>query len=83
MRILLKMHPIKYQLQTIVQEAKSKNKSNALIRNKLKEYLQDIILYIIYSNKKYKDLIFYGGTLLRKVYGLNRLSEDLDFEKYY
>ena len=74
------MHPIKYQLQTIVQEAKSKNKSNALIRNKLKEYLQDIILYIIYSNKKYKDLIFYGGTLLRKVYGLNRLSEDLDFE---
>ncbi len=80
MRILLKMHPIKYQLQTIVQEEKSKNKSNALIRNKLKEYLQDIILYIIYSDKKYKGLIFYGGTLLRKVYGLNRLSEDLDFE---
>ncbi|MBP8978921.1 nucleotidyl transferase AbiEii/AbiGii toxin family protein [Candidatus Dojkabacteria bacterium] len=74
------MHPIKYQLQTIVQEEKSKNKSNALIRNKLKEYLQDIILYIIYSDKKYKGLIFYGGTLLRKVYGLNRLSEDLDFE---
>jgi hypothetical protein len=42
------MHPIKYQLQTIVQEAKSKNKSNALIRNKLKEYLQDIILYIMF-----------------------------------
>ncbi len=75
------MHPIKYQLQTIVQEEKSKNKSNALIRNKLKEYLQDIILYIIYSDKEYKGLIFYGGTLLRKVYGLNRLSEYLDFER--
>lgn len=74
------MHPIEFQLKNIVEEERRKNSNNALIRNKLKEYLQDIILYIIYSDKEYKDLIFYGGTLLRKIYGLNRLSEDLDFE---
>jgi predicted nucleotidyltransferase component of viral defense system len=43
-----------------------------------KYYFQDIILFIL--NQEYgKNLIFKGGTALRKCYGLDRFSEDLDF----
>lgn len=46
--------------------------------NTEKDYLQDLILFGIYSNIG-KELIFKGGTCLYKVYKLNRFSEDLDF----
>lgn len=49
-------------------------------RNLIKEKLQDYILNFIYNNEKYKKLIFTGGTCLRKIYSLPRLSEDLDFD---
>ena len=74
------MHPIKQKLKSITSELKDTGSSNLLTRNCLKEYLQDIVLYVIYSDSKFKKLIFYGGTCLRKIYGMNRLSEDLDFE---
>ncbi len=45
-----------------------------------KETLQDYVLGYLYNSKKYHDLIFYGGTALRKLYNLDRFSEDLDFE---
>lgn len=45
----------------------------------IKEYLQTLILWHIYSLDYTKDLLFYGGTSLRFLFGLNRLSEDLDF----
>ncbi len=48
-------------------------------RNIIKEYLQVLSLGFIYSNLKYQDLIFYGGSCLKHCYGLDRLSEDLDF----
>lgn len=50
------------------------------LRTLIKEALQDYILYFIYNNKTYKELIFTGGTALRKIYGLPRLSEDIDFD---
>ncbi|MDO8512409.1 MAG: nucleotidyl transferase AbiEii/AbiGii toxin family protein [bacterium] len=50
------------------------------LRNLLKEELQNYILNFIYNSKEYKELIFTGGTCLRKIYGLPRLSEDLDFD---
>lgn len=50
------------------------------VRNLLKEELQNYVLAYIYNESKYNKLIFTGGTCLRKVYGLNRLSEDLDFD---
>lgn len=53
---------------------------NTYQRNLIKERLQDEILNFIYNNGTYNELIFTGGTCLRKVYGLNRLSEDLDFD---
>lgn len=48
--------------------------------NLLKEALQTYILYFIYTSSDFKDLIFTGGTCLRRIYGLNRLSVDLDFD---
>jgi len=63
----------------------SKNKdikSKDYLRNLLKEELQIVVLNFIYTNSKYKDLIFTGGTCLRKFYGLGRLSEDLDFDTH-
>ena len=49
-------------------------------RNLIKEKLQDNILNFVYNSKKYNKLIFTGGTCLRKLYNLPRLSEDLDFD---
>ena len=49
------------------------------VRNLLKEELQVFVLNFIYTSS-YKNLIFTGGTCLRKFYGLPRISEDLDFD---
>lgn len=68
------------KLKNIVHEASKENLSDGITRLLLKEFLQDIVLSHIYSHKEFKGLIFYGGTCLRKLYGLDRFSEDLDFE---
>lgn len=67
-------------LQKKIQELKAKNLTNDVIKNYLKEHLQLMILEFLYGQKKYQNLIFTGGTCLRFCYGLNRLSEDLDFD---
>ena len=46
----------------------------------LKEALQSHVLDFIYNHPAYRRLNFYGGTCLHVIYGLNRLSEDLDFD---
>ncbi len=46
--------------------------------NAEKDYLQDLVLFSLYS-KIGKELVFKGGTCLYKIYKLNRFSEDLDF----
>ena len=46
----------------------------------LKEVLQAYVLDFLYNNPHYRQLNFYGGTCLHIVYGLNRFSEDLDFD---
>ncbi|MFH1971523.1 MAG: nucleotidyl transferase AbiEii/AbiGii toxin family protein [Patescibacteria group bacterium] len=46
----------------------------------LREYLQTKILSLIYREKISKDLFFVGGTALRILRGLDRFSEDLDFD---
>lgn len=43
-----------------------------------KDYFQNILLFIIYQSYG-TGVIFKGGTALKKCYGLNRFSEDLDF----
>ena len=46
---------------------------------KLREYLQHVILRILFEQKVLKDWVFHGGTALRIAHNLNRFSEDLDF----
>jgi len=47
--------------------------------NTAREYLQILILRIIYQSKHGTGLSFMGGTCLRLCHGLKRYSEDLDF----
>ncbi len=49
-------------------------------RNVLKEELQFYILNFIYHHPEYNKWIMYGGSALRIVHELNRMSVDLDFE---
>jgi predicted nucleotidyltransferase component of viral defense system len=48
----------------------------------LKEVLQAYVLDYLYNHPSYRHLNFYGGTCLHVVFGLNRLSEDLDFDNH-
>ncbi len=59
--------------------AKSDTNNKLFKRNILKEYLQVLVLDFIYSSSEYSQLFFYGGSCLAHCFGLNRLSEDLDF----
>ncbi len=43
-----------------------------------KDYLQNIILFILYQEIG-QELVFKGGTALSKCFGSDRFSEDLDF----
>jgi hypothetical protein len=49
-------------------------------RNALKEELQFYVLNFIYHNSEYNNWIMYGGSALRIIHGLDRMSVDLDFE---
>jgi len=71
---------IKQILKRIVQDKKLQGKSKFLIRNYLREYIQYLVLSLLYNQKKMKNLVFKGGSCLRICYGLPRLSEDLDFD---
>lgn len=59
--------------------AATSGRDRLFLRNLLKEELQNFVLNFVYTSQ-YQQLIFTGGTALRKNYGLNRLSEDLDFD---
>src|SRR3989337_1686376 len=50
------------------------------LRNALKEELQFYVLNFIYHHPEYNKWIMYGGSALRIIHGLNRMSVDLDFE---
>jgi len=68
-------------IENIVKEEENKGSNPLYIRSIIKEYLQIILLEFIYTNNKFKsNFIFTGGTCLRHFYGIDRLSEDLDFD---
>ena len=46
----------------------------------LKEFLQAYTLDFLYNHPIYRKLNFYGGTCLHVIFGLNRLSEDIDLD---
>lgn len=45
----------------------------------LLEIIQEIALLGLWRSKFFEKAVFYGGTALRILYGLDRFSEDLDF----
>jgi predicted nucleotidyltransferase component of viral defense system len=47
--------------------------------NRLREYLQTLILASLHDCEAFRALAFVGGTALRILYGLPRFSVDLDF----
>lgn len=47
--------------------------------NRVREFLQIIILKILYDSGAFSNIAFVGGTALRLLFDLNRFSEDLDF----
>lgn len=49
-------------------------------RNALKEELQFYVLNFIYHHPEYNQWITYGGSALRIIHGLDRMSVDLGFE---
>ncbi|GEM_PF-280660 len=49
-------------------------------QNKLKEALQYYVLDFIYHHPEYSKWVMYGGSALRIIHGLDRMSVDLDFE---
>jgi hypothetical protein len=52
-------------------------------RNALKEELQFYVLNFIYHHPEYNGWTMYGGSALRVIHGLDRMSVDLDFEISY
>ncbi len=48
-------------------------------RNRLREYLQHVLLRTMFERDMLEDLVFHGGTALRILHDLPRFSEDLDF----
>jgi predicted nucleotidyltransferase component of viral defense system len=47
--------------------------------NRLREYLQALVLRSLHECEAFRPLAFVGGTALRFLHGLPRFSEDLDF----
>jgi predicted nucleotidyltransferase component of viral defense system len=56
------------------------SRSNAFSVHILKEYVQLLILDYLASTRHARKIIFIGGTNLRLVKGIDRFSEDLDFD---
>jgi len=69
-------------IQTLqhILETRASGLSNEVKRVILKEALQAHVLEYLYNHPGYRRLNFYGGTCLHIIYGLNRLSEDLDLD---
>jgi len=53
-----------------------------VLRKKIivKDALLPYFLHFIYNHQSYRQLAFYGGSCARVVYGLERMSEDIDLD---
>ncbi|MBL7159768.1 nucleotidyl transferase AbiEii/AbiGii toxin family protein [Candidatus Microgenomates bacterium] len=74
------MNNITANFDQILEFAQSYNLPLTKKRAILREYLQTKVLDIIYREKISVNIFFVGGTSLRLLRGLDRFSEDLDFD---
>lgn len=63
----------------LIKEIIKKERNRELKVHRTREFLQILILKIMWEKDYFKNIAFLGGTALRLFYGLNRFSEDLDF----
>lgn len=63
--------------QAIAQARGSTSPDQAL--NRMREYLQALVLRSLHESEAFRCLAFVGGTALRILHSLPRFSEDLDF----
>jgi len=61
-------------------ESKNQDMRPEIKKILVKEYLHSYVLDFIYNSEKYSKANFYGGTCLKYLFGLDRFSEDLDFD---
>jgi predicted nucleotidyltransferase component of viral defense system len=47
--------------------------------NRIREFIQEYLLHVLYKGKIFQNLVFTGGTALRFLYNIRRYSEDIDF----
>lgn len=63
----------------LIKQAKQRGMPHTKNRGVLREYLQVLILKVLYKQEGGRQLYFTGGTYLRLIHNLKRFSEDLDF----
>ena len=63
----------------LIEKSISEIKDNQMRIHITREFLQLLILKIIYDKDYFKNIAFVGGTALRFLYGLRSFSEDLEF----
>lgn len=68
------------RLSNKISELKKQKVAGQKILNSIKEELHLIILNFLYSHQTYQNCVMYGGSALRIVYDLPRMSVDLDFQ---
>src|SRR3990167_8846361 len=74
------MSNLRYLFNSVLDFAKSYGLPTEKKRGILREYYQVRLLQKIYAQELSKNLSFIGGTALRFLRGINRFSEDLDFD---
>lgn len=74
------MNNLKTNFDQIIEFAVNQGMPVNKKRGILREFLQTKFLVEFYSLKPSKEMSFVGGTSLRLIRGLNRFSEDLDFD---
>lgn len=76
----IEMNAIIDNFQQIVEFAKEYGVPPTKKRGILREFLQTKILESMYQKRISSQIFFVGGTSLRFLRGLDRFSEDLDFD---
>ncbi len=74
------MNSLSAQFDQILDFAKQYQAPVASRRAIIREYLQSKVIGWIYSQNLASKLVFVGGTSLRLLRGIDRFSEDLDFD---
>ncbi len=68
------------QLLNKINESKSQKLDGQKILNSIKQYLHIILLNYLFSHKTYKHCVMFGGSVLKLLYNIPRMSIDLDFQ---